>query len=122
MSKVSQLVAPYTQLFSVVLPKVIMRGEVVLLLRKVIVLEANMVEGCECFELEANDPDGARVLLMLDTGSNLHLFSGKEVRKVATSVKGRKVKVTGMAGAQSIFSDFVAFGVSFEQGGRPVAL
>lgn len=81
------------------------------------------------FEMHAGEADAragtaggaATVKLMLDTGSNLNVFSSPAVERVGELHEGRPMEVTGVGALKRTFNRYVSFGVCIG-GGAPLPL
>ena len=90
-------------------------ASVVLLQRKVFVLEANAGEAHSGGH-GASGGAPRKLQLMLDTGSNLHVFASALAAEVGHKHAGRPVEVTGVGALKRVFDQYISFAIRFGDG------
>ena len=88
---------------------------VVLLQRKVFVLEANAGEAHSGGH-GASGGAPRKLQLMLDTGSNLHVFASALAAEVGHKHAGRPIEVTGVGAMKRVFDQYISFAIRLGDG------
>ena len=76
----------------------------------------------ETHEVERETEIKKTVPLMLDTGSNLHVFASKEVASAAHKHTSRPVQVAGVGALKHVFTDYISLAVYFREAEEQVTV